>query len=370
MKIRKYVFAGIAVILLTVLIVLSVRTFGENNRDVVLTVGDEKVYLPEAMVYWKLMQSAYESIGGEEVWEMDMLGLDPSETAMERVLESLVRVKVVQGITPPIKTADEALIMEKCQELKEFLGQDYCDRFGIRDELIEEIVRENFRAYRYEETADFRTSEFETQIAEGMEAQFGRYETYEQEQYLQTAVIYTMMFYTGQWNGDTWVSYPEAQRDQILTTAESVLAITNQENFLSIAKTLSDDAQVIGNPVFEAGAIKNEAMRFGNVYYGQMLSEAAEVIFASEIGDITKIIETPYGYLICYVTGFREAREGDFASYQEQLQREKAAYRSQLIHELKAQRMEQEWQRLTDENVIVYNRTRFSEYLQENGFFP
>jgi len=370
MKIRNYLTGALVLVLAAVLIILSVRTFGENDRDVVLTVGEEKVYLPEAMVYWKIMQGAYEGIAGEEVWELDMLGLDPAETAMERVLESIVRVKVAQGAAASIKSGEEEMLLEKAEELKALLGQDYCDRFGIRDELIEEIVKENYRAYRYEESAEFRTSEFETQIAEAMEAEFGRYDTYEQAEYLKTAVVYTMMFYTGQWNGDTWVSYPEAQRDQILTSAEAVLAITTKENFLGVAKTLSDQWEVTGNPVFEYGAIRNEAMRFGNVYYGQMLPEAAEAVFSVSLGDMTGIIETPYGYLICYVTGFRDALQVDYDSYAQQLQQAKNAYRSQLIHELKAQRMEQEWQRLVDESVIVYNRTRFSEYLQENGFFP
>lgn len=370
MKIRNYLVSGVLLILLAGLIILSIRTFGENDRDVVLKVGDEKVYLPEAMVYWRVMQEAYVGIGGEEVWEMDMLGMDPSETAMERTLESIVRVKVAQGAAAPVRSGDEEMLAERSAQLKALLGQDYCDRFGIRDELIDKIVRENFRAYRYEESAEFRTSEFEAQIAEAMETEFGWYDTAVQEEYLRTAVVYSMMFYTGQWNGDTWVSYPEAQRDQILTSAEAVLAITTTDNFLTLAKTLSDQWQVEGNPVFEYGVIRNDIMRFGNVYYGQMLPEAAEVVFAASIGDITRIIETPYGYLVCYVTGFREAKEVDYASYTSQLQQARADFRSQLIRDLKAQRMEQEWQRLVDENLIVYNRTRFSEYLQENGFFP
>ena len=81
---------------------------------------------------------------------------------------------------------------------------------------------------------------------------------------------------------------------------------------------------------------------------------------------MTDIITTDYGYLICVISGKREAQESDYKEYEEQLTKEKETYRQDLLETLKQQRMEQEWQRLEQESDVVRYRERWSLFVTEN----
>ena len=66
------------------------------DQVMVLQVNEEQISVSEAMIYHRLMQRQFEIMASEEIWNLDILGLDPLQTEMERVLESIIRVKAIQ----------------------------------------------------------------------------------------------------------------------------------------------------------------------------------------------------------------------------------------------------------------------------------
>ncbi len=343
----------------------------QNEKEkVILVVNGESVYVNEAMVYWKIMQMEFEEFGGEDLWNVSVLGLDPLQTAIDRTMESIVRVKIAKPIAGQVYMAERGMVEQASQRLRAKLGDEYCALYGISDDLIRKVISENYLAGRYEENAHFRTSDFEKDIQQGLQDRFGIYDEYDPDWYLETYIIQPMMFYTGQWVGDEWISYSDTQKEAILATAKAVLDVSNVRNFRQIAAYFSDDISVGSNPVFHRGAVIHPIDRFGNVYLGQMETSVAEVIQKTNINEMTDIIVTEYGYLVCLVTGKRAATENDLAEYERQLIQEKETYREDLLEALKQQRMDEEWQRLEAESDIIRYRERWSLYVKEHVDSP
>lgn len=355
-----------AMILALVLLILCVAMiFGWSRKlssDIVLEINGEKVTTAEAMVYWKLMRQQYESIAGEEVWDLGMLGFDPGEEAVDRVIESIIRIKLTRSVSEMVKASDVPEILEKTDQLKELLGPKYMKENGIDRDLLEKVVRENYQAYLYEESANFRTSEFEEDIEKGLQEYFGAYDEMDLNHYLTKAAVIPLMIYTGQMTGGEWVEYSEQQKEALKEKADEIYEDLTYSNFYETARKKSDSLQIQDNPVFEYGEVLCQNGR-NEVYLGQMLPEVAEKVAATPAGEMTEVMETEYGYLICLVTSFIQPNDQDLQTYDIQLLMKKAEYRGDLINMLKTQRMEEEWQRMEQEADIVRYRDNLIEYV-------
>ncbi len=323
------------------------------DQMVVLEVNEEEISVSEAMVYHRLMQKQFEEMGSENIWDLDILGLDPEQTEMERVLESIIRVKAIQPVAGEADEAEEREVIEKADMLEKFLGQEYIQEHGINRELIEKVVRENYLAYRYEKKATFLPGSNEDEIRDKMNDIFVRYDYLNVEQYMRSVTLAPMMFYTGEWVEGEWVTYSEAQKTVILEMVQRIYENLDRANFRDYAEGLADSTRLEENPVFAEGVVQNPQMNYGTVYFGQMKQEVAEKIWSTQSGSISELIETEYGYLIVKVVTFLPSRESDALVYEERLERVKEEYRTRVIEELKDQRMEEEWQRLEQESKVL-----------------
>ena len=365
---HKVVRKTVLIAALVLVILTAAVIFGWSRKassDIVLEINGEKVTTSEAMVYWKLMQYQYESIAGEEVWDLDMLGFDPGEEAIDRVIESIIRIKLTGSVSEMVKASDVPEILAKTDQLEELLGTEYMKENGIDHDLLEKVVRENYQAYLYEESANFRTSEFEEDIEKGLQEYFGAYDEMDLNAYLTKAAVIPLMIYTGQMTGDEWVSYPEQQKEVLKDKADEIYDSLTYQTFYETAVKKSDSLLIEGNPVFEYGAVicqngRNEA------YLGQMLPEVAETIASTPAGEMTGVMETEYGYLVCLVTSFIQPNDPDLQTYDVQLLMKKAEYRGALINMLKKQRMEEEWQRMEQEADIARHRENLIDYVQKS----
>ena len=102
------------------------------------------------------------------------------------------------------------------------------------------------------------------------------------------------------------------------------------------------------------------------MYKGQIDRSVRDQIFSLQIGEISPIIETPYGYLIVRITGFRQPTDKDKEEYDRQLSLAKAEYRTELTEELKARRLSLELDRLVEETEVVRYDDLFAEYVREH----
>ena len=133
-----------------------------------------------------------------------------------------------------------------------------------------------------------------------------------------------------------------------------------------MAKLFGEASSVSNNPVFGQGAVTCPEERFGQLDKGQIDRSVRDQIFSLEIGEISPIIETPYGYLIVRITGFRQPTEKDREEYDRQLSLAKAEYRTELTEELKARRLSLELDRLVEETEVVRYDDLFAEYVREH----
>lgn len=366
-KVPRWV-GGLVVVLLLLgtLIWLSGRRQQRPDRLLVLQVADQQVYVNEAMVYWRLMQEEFERLGSESVWDLEILGASPEQIALDRVLESIVRIKVSQPLTRQLTEQEESKVQEKAQQLGNWLGADFMEMHAIDAELLEQIVEENYKVYCYEQEVQFSAGSNEEEINQRLQEQFANYDYLDQEYYLSKAMIRTMMFYTGQWVEDQWVTYSEAQKELIHEEAWRIKRMVTADNFVKTAKMYSDNWTMADNPVFSYGAVQHEQSDYGYVYRGQMEPEVSEAVFNTGWGKVSNVLETDYGYLIVYVMAFNDAQESDYIAYEEQLAAAKQEFREQSIEELKSQRLEEEWQRLETESDVQRFGAVLSEYIAEH----
>lgn len=355
-KALRYMTMGIVALLLLAAAFFLYRAGRERAKDpektLVLEVGEEKVYLPEAMVYYELTRRSFQEMGGEGVFDLGILGIDPNQTAFDRAMASMIRVKVVLPLSGSIHQDELRRVHTRAQILKGRLGEEFLARHGIDEALLERIMEENYLAYRYEQDVRFLASDFEEEINQGLQEAYGRYDAISQEEYLYNIALKSMMFYTGQWVAEEWVSYSDTQQAMIREEAQRVRDLLTPRNFTGAGESFADSIELENNPVFHAGEVISPYTGEGWVYLGQIQEEAAGVIRELSQGQISPIIETPYGYLITYVSGRRDPRPADYGQYEAQLKAAREAYRSELIESLKTQRMEEEWQRLEEESEI------------------
>ncbi len=360
---RKWLLgAALITVLVTGLLTLSLQSGKRADQIRILQVGDEMVYVNEAMVYWHLLCGEFENMATEEIWDLQILGIDPRQTAMDRVLESIVRIKVIQPLVSSLKEEEVQALQAQVELLKQELGQEYMDRHQIDEMLLRQIVEENYKAYRYEKEAKFLAGSNEEQIMQKQRETFAIYEVLNRQQYLKTAVVRSVMLYTGQWADGEWISYSDVQKELILEEAKALHEQLTPENFGQIMKERKDEQE---NPVFSQGAVQHRRGGYGYLYYGQIDSSAAETIFQTPLGEVTPVMETDYGYLMVQVISCCAPTQADEAEYEKQLEAAKEAYRMRLMEELKHERLEEEWQRLEEETRIRRWDEKWVSYVQE-----
>lgn len=368
MKHHRWIWILLSVILfLTAGGIAVMNGIRDNRPKPYLTVNDQEVFENEIMIYYRLMQLQFEHTGGDEIWNLNMLGFDSEQTAVDRVFASIIRIKVAQSIAGTVKSQEYSEILKRSDQLEEILGKDYMDQYGIDRELIEKVVSENYLVYRYEQNAAFRSSDFEEQIEQLVEDRYGLYDETDQEEYLKNATIRPLMFYTGEYAEGEWVSYPESQKEQIRERAMEVFESLDAQNFYIVTMAFSDSIGVLDNPVFNQGAVVSPRGSGGNVFKGQVLPEVAEEIFATPLGTLTPVMTTDYGYLVCMVTFIADPFESDRSAYHNQLQLARNSFREQAIDVLKQQRLEEEWERLETESVIEIRKEAFMELLKNES---
>ena len=333
------------------------------DQATILEINEEKVSISEAMVYYRLMELEFERMGSEAIWGLEILGLDPEQTALERVMESMIRIKAIKASAGSLDEAEKAELEAATEQLAQLLGDEYCEKHSIDNELLRKVVEENYLAYRYEAEATFLPGSNESEIQEKLYQTFARYDNLNVEQYTRTIRLKPMMFYTGEWVEGEWVTYSEAQKAMILEEVQRIYENLDADRFTAFSNEFADSTEVVDNPVFAEGAVQHPRMEFGTVYFGQMEQSVAEKILYTPIGGVSELIETKYGYLIVQVVSLSPSTAYDVQSYQTLLEKVKDEYRDEIIEQLKSQRMEEEWQRLEKESMIRRHDAKWEAYM-------
>ncbi|MBO6158758.1 MAG: hypothetical protein J6P72_05770 [Firmicutes bacterium] len=373
-KKKAYSLAGkilLALFLLGMIILFiafRIRKYREEEKIPVLSLDGRPVYADEVMVYFPFMQRAFEEAGGEDIWTLDMLGIDPQQAMIDRILDSVVRVKAASMAAQPLTEEDRETVSKTADSIKAFLPADYQSRYEISDETIYQVASDNLLSYRYTHNAHFIYDEIEDDIQSGLAERFGKYEsTRAMNEYLDRVVLEPIMFYTGTFVEDEWTDYPAVQKQQIYERAQTIRESLTGKNFRMMANSFGDnlgDHMVLSNPVFHQGFVFCQEEQYGQLYRGQIEDNLAGELFSLPIGTISPVLTTPYGYLIVRISGFREASDQDRSYYEEELVKARSQYRQELTENLKLRRLEDELERLIENMEIVYYEDQLTEYLR------
>lgn len=252
--------------------------------ELIILVGDVKVYYNEVMVYLKSVQENYETDYGKDIWDVDIFGDGRSfgEYIKEEVLKQITQLKVIseeagkEGIT--LTAEEKADASAYAQEHFLGLSDKDIDRYLVSKELLERVYSDNILAEKVFET---KTIDVDTNVSDLTARQ----------------ITVQHIFVSGSEEDDQGkrVPLPMEKRQTAYEKVNNLLEkVRSGEDFYTLAEA-NTEAEVIEH-TFGRGEAPEE--------YGDIFEQAA---FNLKSGEISDIITTGYGWHIIYcVTDFNE----------------------------------------------------------------
>lgn len=244
----------------------------ENDyKELVVTVGDQKVYYSEAMIYFQYIKAKYESYFGSEIWAYDFTGKTFEEMAKEEIMNMITQTKIISG-----KAAEYNVVLTEEEEngirvsATDFL-EDVTEEdkllYGLNQEVVENFYRDN---KLYERVYDAATMNVNTDVSN--------------EDAKQITIQYVYVPTVTVDDKEEVTPFSEAEKEKALIKVnellESAKETTDFSHFAQINSSSSDIEKT-----------------FGKTDKGISYSEEA---FNLKTGELSDIIETDEGYYILY----------------------------------------------------------------------
>ncbi len=248
-----------------------------NSGELMLMVGDTKVYYNEAMVYLKSAQENYETDYGNNIWQADILGNGDTFGSMikDEVIRQITEIKVIRA-----EAAKEGLSLTEeeladanayAKEHYEGLTSQDIDKYLITEELLRQIYADNLLA---EKVFEHETINVDNEVSD-LEAK-------------QITVQQMLIYSTGQ---------DEQGKTVPLSAEEKAEAYEKVQNLLEQAKT-AEDFYALAETNSESDQIE---YTFGRGQGPEEFSDSFEqAAFTLKTGQVSNIITTDYGWHILY----------------------------------------------------------------------
>lgn len=260
------------------------KTEPVSTGELILIVGNDRVYYNEAIVYLKSVQGNYEAEYGKGIWTADIIGdgVGFGDQIKEEIIKQITELKVINakakelGIT---LTEDElAEAKNYATEHLEGLSDPDIDRYLVTRDLLEQIYVENMLAEKVFETLTINVDN----VVSDLEAK-------------QITVQHILV------NNKDY----DAEGNPIPYTAEKIQkAVSKAQSLLEQAKT-TEDFLALAESNTEAEEIEFTFGRGqGPKQYSASFEQAA---FTLQTGQVSHLIATDYGWHILYcVSDFNE----------------------------------------------------------------
>ena len=279
MLIRWIPFLLIGIVIIIVVGILL--SGGGKNKDVsklvfpkalgktdVFRVGDEICGKPEMMVFLTAMQTEYEKVYGEEIWNTSLDGVTLEAYVKDKVLEKAAQIKSMYLLAKSkgIELEDQE------KSIAEAAAKDYCGQLSAEQKealgITEETVQALFEEYAMANKVYLMiTGDVNPEISDD-EARI--------------VTIQHVLIRTGSKDAEgNWVEFKTAQKDAAYEKAQKVLeeAKEGKKSFEEIASHYSEDP--------------NLTYSFGK---GEMDPAIESVAFQLETNEISNVVESSGGY--------------------------------------------------------------------------
>ncbi len=255
------------------------------KKDEVFRIETMSCMLPEIMVYLTNTQDQYESVFGKEIWKTDLNGITLEQNVKETVLAQLAQVKTMNLLAQKhgvvLDEAEQGKVQEAANAYYSSLNETEREVLQADQETIEKLYAEFALANKvYEYIIKDINPEISDDEARTITVQYILIKTYTRDG-------------TGK-----KIDYSESAKADALRQAEEILELAQQE-----------DAD------FEDLVLQYSEGEKGNYSFGKGEADSSfeAAAFNLETGEISEIVETPYGYNIikCINTFNREETDAN-----------------------------------------------------------
>ncbi len=272
-----------------------VFTTGLGKEDV-FQIGGETCTVPEVMVYLTNTGNQYESVYGQEVWNISMGGVTFEENVKEAVLAKAAQIKTMY-----LLAGDRGIVLD--QEEEDRVGQAAARYFsslnererellGVDEKIIEKLYREYALANK---VYRFIIKDVNPEISDD-EAR--------------TITVQHILLHTYTEDGaGSRVPFSDVVKQAVYEKACGIrqTAVEEGQDFLELAARYSEGREI--------------TISFGK---GEMEASFEEAAFSLETGEVSEVIETQEGYYIikCVSTFDREQTDLNKLTILEERRRE------------------------------------------------
>jgi len=259
-----------------------------EKNSVVAKVNNQVIIREEFMESFELYKNSYENQYGKDVWDQDIEGRKLIDVVKGQVVEKMIMDKLIleEAAQQGIQVAQEE-VEEEVKNFKEYVGNDekfeeFLTTQNMSEEKFKEQVKENLIIFKYREkvVGDVKISDQDVRAY---------YDSNIKE------------FKADQVKASHILVNTEEEAGTVLEKVEK------GEDFNKLAEEYSVDPSAKTN--------KGDLGYFG---YGEMAQPFEEAAFALDVGEVSDIVKTQFGYHIIKVTDkqivdptpFEEVKEG------------------------------------------------------------
>lgn len=251
----------------------SVKVDNENPfmNEVIIRVDDEEVSYSQVILYLKYIQSYYENIFGEDIWDYNLGETTIGELAKNDIIDTIIERKITkkqwENYEVVITEEDEIKLKDNSTDYLKNITQEDTEYYGITSEEIYQFFFDNLMAERIFDAA---TMEVDTDVPDEIAKQI---------------TIQFLLVSTRKVDDDgNNIELTEEKKNLAYIKAQELLTeATTVEDFASFSKSNTDSAEIeitIGKDDLE--------------------KDLADAAFALKTGEMSNIVEASDGYYIIY----------------------------------------------------------------------